>query len=245
MAVTDILTLLFLVALAFNGAMHGFLASLVKPAAILLSFALAWAWYMNTHQFNTTCVITLSGPILFSWLMHLAIRTWVRKEMFPYISPLSRLGGMAVNLAWGGAMAIVCIGLLSVFPYEKFELQNMGKDVERSQAVAIVRPFLASKGLIPSKKQKMPCLDDICKVDETDKEELSAEKEMQELYNDPHIKKLMSDPEAMAAIQSRNIAKIMQNPIINEMKSDPAFMLKAMRLFPKVQQKINAHETTD
>ncbi len=242
MTMTDTISLVFLLVLAVNGAYKGFLRSLVKPVALVLSLALSWSWYFNTHNFNAACLISITGPFIISWLINLGIKRWVNADPIPEISLMSRLGGQAVGLISGSILIAITVAFMAVFPFKRFELGNWEKDVQHSKALAIIRPTLISKGILSAAPTPAPCLNDVCKVDENDKADLSSDKDMLELMNDPHIQKLLNDPEAMSAIQSQNIGKIMSNPAINELKSDPAFVLKAMRLYPKIQQKINAHE---
>lgn len=242
MATTDIVILLFLIVLAANGAYHGFARALINPVTLLLSLALSWVWYTQTRQFNTACLISMLMPFGLSWLAGRWIRSQTPAGSLADLPMLSRLCGMAVELIWGGTIAALVVGFMAVFPFKQFELENWSKDVQRSQALASIRPTLIQYGILPAAKKPTPCLNDVCKIDEDDKADLSTDKELTELAQDPRILKLLNDPSAMTAIRSQNIARILSDPIINELRSDPQFLIKVMRAYPKIQQKINAHE---
>ena len=186
----------------------------------------------------------LAGPFLLSWLLNLGVDHWLKPSAAP-LSAVNQLGGLAVGIVWGGLLVTMAVAVLALLPLEKFELESCARDVRQSKVLAVIRPVLAGKGLLPAAKIRAPCLNDVCKMDDDDKKTLSFDQEMQEFTRDPHIQKLLHDPEAMAAIRSQNFTRIMNNPVINELKADPAFLLKAMHLYPKIQQKINAHETAD
>ncbi|MBF0387930.1 MAG: CvpA family protein [Candidatus Omnitrophica bacterium] len=240
MAITDLAIFIFLAILVFSGARQGFARSVVQPVALIISFTSCWTIYLQTHNFNAALMIGILGPFILSWLMDLGLNYLKKINPEQQLSTISRLGGISVGLIWGGAMVFIAVALMSLLPFKDLELENVGKDFNRSVSRALIRPVLVKQGLLPSSKAQAPCPSDLCSMDASAATALAASPDIQELTNDPLVQKLLKDPEAMAAMKSQNIGKILTNPVINEMKSNPQFILKMMRLYPKVQEQINA-----
>ena len=242
MTITDIIVILFLLLQVINGTYQGFLRSLIGPAALLTSMALSWSYYIHWHNFILTCLISIIGPFLISWLIKAVLQLWISPGNSQEPTLISRLLGQTVCLAWGGALAAVTVALLCVFPFNKFELDNIGKDVHRSYTATLIKPILVSKGILPADRPPSECQGDACKLRENNEKTLAADARVQDIMNDPRIQKLINDPEASAAIQSRDIRRILSNPTIKELSNDPDFVIKAMQLYPDIQKMNNALE---
>ena len=211
---------------------------LVWPISLLITFAAGWAYYKVTHQFNVVWLIGLCGPYLFSWLIKFAVKRWFNPDQNPP-GIFSRLCGIALNLTWATVFVFLVVAVLAVFPFGRFDLKKFENDVHQSITFKLVKPVLVSRGILPADASPALCMEDVCKVDASTAKALSDDEEVQAIINDPRIRKMMSDPKIMAAFQSRDIGAILSNPVLSDLRNDPAFLLKAIKVYPKMQKVLN------
>ncbi|MBF0593459.1 MAG: hypothetical protein HQL22_00670 [Candidatus Omnitrophica bacterium] len=239
MAVTDIIAIIFLVIMAANGTYQGFMRSLAGPVSFLLGLGLGCGYYLLSHDFRGGWIIGIITPFLICWLINRILRERFNPYVDPQLSLLSRLSGQLLSLSWGIIVVGALVGFLSFFPFEKFELENAGRDVQRSATLALIKPILAKKNLLPSSPPTKSCLNDMCSMSEEDNKTLSSQDEIQTVINDPRVQKLINDPAAVQAIKDRNFTAIMSNPTIKELEKDPGFIAKVLKAYPKIQGQIN------
>jgi hypothetical protein len=245
MAVTDIIVLVYLGLMGVIGGAKGFWRTLAGPMALIVCLGIAWIVWKTTHHAFISGAIALVGPYLLSWLINQGLRRWLKPDTDPVLSFISMLSGSLMNMTLAVLFLLPVAVLLTVFPFNRFELENAGRDAARSVTLKLVKPILVDKGILPADPSPALCLGDICRMTPATNQTLADDPEVKAIISDPRIQKLMNDPKTMEDFQGRNIAALMQNPVIAELRSDPDFMLKAMKAYPRIQKQLNEKRPTE
>lgn len=235
MTYTDGIVIAILTIMGASGATRGFVRSLIGPAALLLSIGISWVWYQLTASYLISLLISIIAPFILSRIAEEILKLWTPPDGRPRISLLDRIGGQMLALVFGGAVVLLSIALLGIIPLERWELGNANKDIKGSYTFSLVRPTLIKNGLLSDAPIKKDCPDNLCSMDEGQLASIADEKEIQAFLADPRIQKIMLDPEIQKAAAERNFLKILSHPVIKDLSSDPAFMARALKLFPKIQ----------
>jgi hypothetical protein len=234
---TDVAVIVFLVILAANGAYQGLLRSLVGPVSLLLSLATSVVVYFVTKSFSATFLTTVLSPLFYGWAIVVLIKKFLNPNESPELSMVSRVMGQVVNLVWGSLLVFVAVAFLAFFPFDRFDLAGVSKDVRRSFTYRLVEPVFLNK-LIAKATAPAPltCAADLCSAPEADLQTLSNDPDIQTIMNDPRIQKMMDDPAAQKAIEAQDFSAILGNPAVQELTQDPQFIIKAIKAYPKIQQ---------
>ncbi len=239
MSVTDLVISAFLLLHAVIGLHQGLLRAIIGPVGLALAIIIGITYYNFTHNFMVSGLISFFGQMIIPWLLGKFLKFGLNQFDPPEIHVLSRLGGMAVTLAWGCALTALAITLLALFPFNRFELENASKDIHRSIALSVIKPTLIKKGILPNDAPAETCSGDSCQMKEMDTAALANDPEIQSLLKDPRLIKLMNDTEALKDIESRDFKRILSNPVIRELQQDPKFLLKILKIYPKIQPFMN------
>ncbi len=231
---TDICFILVLTILSITGYYRGFLRTIIGPLAFLAATGAAFLFFKKTNNVLTAMSIGLFGPIFLGWLINLLLDNTFLRNKLPVTSPLSRFGGLLFNAAWGGFIFLSLLAILIIMPLDVFNLRDVNDNARASMTYKIFKDSFTSLGITPPNEAKK-CASGACSMSNEKKRELASDDEMQEIMNDPRVLKLISDPAMQAAIEKQDIAAIMSNPIIFELGKDPAFIAKAMRIYPKIK----------
>ena len=241
MVITDVVVIIFLFVMGYTGAARGFLKTLTFPLALLCTFILGWAITPISGHFPGIWIFGFFGLYFFIFLINAGLNRWIN----PHQNPpgfISRLGGLVVHLTWGSVILLCVTALTAVFPFNKFELENAGKDIQQSTTLKLIKPVLVAKGILPADTPPALCLSDVCKMDEPINKVLTDDADVQSVIHDPRMQKIFNDPETIAVFQSRNMNAIMSNPTVTELRNDPAFLLKAIKAYPRIQQRLNERQ---
>jgi hypothetical protein len=246
MTITDITVIVLLVISAANGAHQGFIRSLVGPTALVISLIASIFVYLATKNFSAAFLTALLGPFFLAWIIVTIIKKCLNTDAAPQVSAISRIGGQAVNLIWGSIAILLTVAFLAFFPFDRFDLPGISKDIRRSFTFRIVQPLFLNKALDKGTASAAPsgCLTDFCSTSEEDLQKLSADPAIQAIMTDPRIQKLQEDSALQKAIETRDYGAIINNPTVRELTQDPQFLLKAFKAYPKIQQ-LQAVETSN
>jgi hypothetical protein len=243
LAITDIIVIVLLVILAANGAYQGLLRSLVGPVALLISLLLSVFVYFSTKSFSASFLTAVLGPFFFAWIIVSALKRWLNSEESPRLSIVSRVGGQVVNVVWGSIVIFLTIAFLAFFPFNRFDLPGVSKDIHRSFCYRLIEPMFINKALNYEKPlNPADCEAGLCSASEKDLEALAADPQIQAILNDPRVQRLYNDPAAQIAIKNKDYRAILDNPAIRELSQDPRFLIQALKVYPKIQALTNAQQ---
>jgi hypothetical protein len=237
LAITDIVVIVLLIIMAANGAYQGFLRSLVGPLALILSLMTSVLVYFNTKSFSTGFLIAVLGPFFYGWVIVTLLKKWLNAEEAPRLSITSRVGGQVVNVVWGSIVIFITIAFLAFFPFNRFDLPGVSKDVHRSFSFRLIKPIFTNK----TKTYVPPtiltdCESGICSASDKQMQTFADDPEVQAIANDPRMQNLLNDPAIQKAVENKDYRAILANPAVNELGKDPQFLIKVIKLYPKVQQ---------
>jgi hypothetical protein len=241
LAITDIIVIVLLIILAANGAYQGLLRSLVGPVSLILSLLTGILLYLSTKLFSAAFLCVVLGPFFYGWILVTLLKKWLNPDDAPRLSMLSRVGGQVVNLAWGGLISLVTVAFLAFFPFNRFDLGGVSKDVRRSLTFRMIEPLFIS-GALSNNKPINPygCITDLCSVNEESAEKLLADPNVLAIMSDPRIQKLQNDPETQKALETRDYRAILASPVVRELSQDPKFLIQVLKVYPKIQAITNA-----
>jgi|GEM_PF-2515941 len=235
-ATTDIVVIILLIIMAANGAYQGLLRSLVGPVALIISLILSVLIYISTKNFIATFLTGVLGPFFLGWIIVSALKHWLNSDEAPRLSIVSRVGGQIVNLVWGSIVIFLTIAFLAFFPFNRYELAGVSKDVRRSASFRLIEPMFIDKALHSAPlPDPAACEAGLCAAGVQDMQTLTADPQIQAIMNDPRVQKLQEDPDAQKAMENRDFAALVNNPVIQELTMDPQFLMKALKAYPKIQ----------
>lgn len=211
--ITDMLVGLILFLLLLNGASQGFLLSAIGPAALTLSALVSWLIFVTTKNIGFTVLSGLLAPFLFGWFLKTVINLFAGKDT-PVPSLTSRIGGAVLSMGWGAPLIIGTLLIIVFFPLQNEQLLSARQDIYKSFSYNTLSKALS---LPDPRKNKT----------------LTAEEKKQaikEITKDLRFQAALRDPELRTALENKDFAKILSNPLIQQMSVDPAFMLKALQL---------------
>ncbi|NLE64323.1 MAG: hypothetical protein GX606_00155 [Elusimicrobia bacterium] len=215
---TDIVTVVILFLLALRGASEGFWRSLIWPASITVSyliFALSFATSRNLIMSGLAAVV---ASFLTKWLLGLVFKR--PSDETPPPALLSRIGGIAIQLSWSTALALILITCLALAPLGQFGLGDINDDAQRSHAYGLIKPFI----VLPKNKKKITPRN-------KDLQAMADDPAVQVLLEDERIRSLIEDKAFLEAAEKRDIQKILNDPRIQELQKDPTFLVKIMRIY--------------
>lgn len=237
MTITDIIILFFLAISTTCGFFSGIFQVLIGPTSLILSTIACYFIYLFTQNMVVSIIACIPVQFIISWLLKLTVKNFIPPMEDNLLSIISRLGGGIVSLAWSGLIAGIIVALLGVLPLERFELNNLSKDVRQSTTFSLLRPLLVKRGFIAEPVVKpSDCLGGLCKMTDQTVEDLAEDPEVKEIMNDPRMQKLSNDPKAMEAVEKRDIQALLSNPVVAELTADPSFLVKAMKVYGKLQR---------
>ncbi len=245
MTTTDIIVIAFLLFQAATGTVQGFLRSLIWPLALTISLLTSWTFYKASHNFPWSILLELILPVVLSIMMHSALKRLVNNDDTPRLMLISRIAGQVVNLSWGSILAASLVVLLSLYPFERFELENAGRDIRRSYTLHLARPILETHRILPSlhAEDAVECLKDLCKMDPQKLAALANDPELKKITDDPRLQKLINDPAFAEAAKKQDIGALLQNPLVGELGRDPELIETLIKAFPKIQALSSSKDT--
>ena len=220
MAITDITVLIILVLLAVRGACKGFLPTLIGPASFVIATTAAILWFNVMPNMIVALLIALIGPILLAWIIRQILIRTTWKDGLPPATPVSRISGAILQALWGGSMLLVVVIIAIIVPLKDLGFANIANDLETSTTYRIFQRPLESFNLIPHREKIV-----------------SPDQDIQDILADPKIQKLLSDPQALAAIEKKDIATLFSNPLILDLTRDPVLISKMLRVYPKLKER--------
>jgi hypothetical protein len=152
---------------------------------------------------------------------------------------LSRLGGSAVNLAWGGSTLVLTLLFLTMLPLKEFGLNGLRRDMNASYSYRLLERAVFGIKKPPSKPQQEEISCPACAVSKAEQDALVADDDVQALLNDERVQKMIADPAIKAAADKKDFAKLLTNPAIMELAKDPAFLAKFLKAYPKIRARMN------
>lgn len=214
MSVTDAVIIFCSIFLLWKGAIQGFLASLLGPAALIFSTIVSLVYFCLTKNFVVSLCIGLLGPFLLAWVFRFFLYSWT-KIVNPngILSLTSRIGGALLTWSWGMIMAGLTVLLLSMAPPINKPLRLMLEDIHMSLAYQLVKPldlFATDNALGP--------------VD------------LKSLYQDKRIQDIVNDPQITEAILHHDYSTVMSNPKMVALTQDPAMIKKIMAVYKQMYQ---------
>ena len=236
MTITDAIVITLLLLLTAKGAYQGFLRSLITPLAIILSLIPGLLYFFGMGNFKLSLLIAVIGPFLISRLILFILRILTGTDQAPEPGLLSRMAGQAVSFVWGAIVLLFVIAVLSLFPFERFELGGITREVLRSKTFQIIEPTLIRHGVNP--RGNKDCSGS-CDAREKAAEKLASDKDIAQMIADPRVQKLISDPVIQAAINRQDMAALLSNPAIRELAADPHFLIKALKAYPKIRSQMS------
>jgi hypothetical protein len=243
LTITDMTVIVLLVILAANGAYQGLLRSLVGPVALIISLILTGFVYLSTKSFSATFLTAILSPFFFAWIIVSALKKWLNSEEAPRLSIVSRVGGQIVNVVWGSIVIFVTIAFLAFFPFNRFDLAGVSKDVHRSVSFRLIEPMFIDKALhYEPRPDPATCEAGLCSTSEQDLQALASDPQIQAIMNDPRVQRLQNDPDAQKAMENRDYGALVNNPTIRELTMDPQFLIKALKAYPKIQALTNQQQ---
>lgn len=231
---TDMSFIAVLGVLMVAGYFRGFLRTIIGPCSLCIATVGAYYLFKHTHNPISALTLGLFGPMFLGLIINLILDNTVLRGKPPQVSTISQIAGALFNLAWG---ALVCLSILAglvVIPLDTFGLGDINQNVRTSMTYHLLKDRLATFGVIPPDDIKA-CTTGTCSMVKPGQEQLMNDKDVQEVLNDPRILKLVSDPAMQAAIEKQDVAAMISNPVIFELGQDPAFIAKAMRIYPKIK----------
>ena len=223
MGMTDVFIFIGFALLISSAFRRGFLHTLFWPLAILVASLLSIGTYLLSN--NLWCV--LATYVLSSFLIRKLLPVFQRNPNPDNPLPPSlrnRIMAIPINLIWGTFLTFLIVLALSLMPFEKFGLSDISYDVFHSMTYKkIAEIMVVPTGMDPAAEKKCPACD-------PQFEALIHAPMTQELLQDPRILKLISDPEFLDAVNKKDLAKLTRHPIVQDLRHDPSFLLKALRL---------------
>jgi hypothetical protein len=210
---------------------------LVGPTALILSLITSIFVYLGTKNFSASFLTAVVGPFFFGWIAVTLLKKWLNSEEAPRLSIVSRVGGQVVNILWGSVVAFAVVAFLAFFPFDRFDLAGVSKDVRRSISFHLIKPVLIKKfGNYESAGNLSSCRTNLCSASPDDLEDLSADPQIQAIMNDPRLQNLINDPAVQQAAEKGDYRPILSSPVMRELSQDPEFLIKAIKAYPKIQQ---------
>ncbi|MFH0754559.1 MAG: CvpA family protein [Candidatus Omnitrophota bacterium] len=231
---TDVTFLTIIAVLTIIGYFRGLLRTVVGPVSFGAALLVAFFLYQKTHNPIITLSVGLFGPVFLGAVINTIINHTIMRNKIPEPSTLSRITGAAFNCLWGSIICLTILAGLIVMPLDAFRLGDINNNARGSITYALLRKPFASKGIISS-YEAQACVSGVCTMSEKDQNKLAADKDVQEIMNDPRVLRLMASPAIQGAIDAQDYTALFSNPIVMELGQDPEFLAKALRVYPKIK----------
>ncbi|MBF0569645.1 MAG: CvpA family protein [Candidatus Omnitrophica bacterium] len=235
MTMTDIFVLIALAAMAINGAMGGFVHSLLGPISFIVSILIGGLVYLISRNFTAALLVASIAPFIVGWALKKAVRHFLNRNTPQKPSPISRIGGLAVNLVLGGLMIAIFVGALSLIPLGSYGLGDINTDITESKTTQLIEPFVLMRQ--GRDADGNPCPTNLCNMKAEDAQALNADPIIQEIAKDPRFQKILNSPEIQSAIQRGDYAVLLRDPAVIELQKDPSFIVKAFRAYATIRAK--------
>ncbi|MBF0486238.1 MAG: CvpA family protein [Candidatus Omnitrophica bacterium] len=230
---TDIVVFLVFAILATNGYAQGFWRALVGPVCFVVSITAGFLIFIFTKNAAAGFLTSVVGSILLTWALNTVIH--LRSDNNPdALQRWSRILGGVVNIVWGGMILLVVLLFLALVPIKNSKLDFVRADMNRSATYQLIAEQVKQHKIMPRKPT--PCMNNLCNMSEADQKALLEDKEIQSMMNDPRMKKLLDNPKLTEAIEKQDLAAILSNPDMQALSKDPAFVIKALRVYPKIMK---------
>ncbi len=228
MSMTDLFVFVGFSILIARAIRYGLTRTLFWPLATLTSGFLSISVYFLSN--NLWC--TLATYALSAFLIRKLLPVFQKKpdpDSPTTLSFSNKIMAVAVNLVWGAFLTFAIVLPLSIMPFEQFNLTDISYDIFHSRTYAQIAAIM----VIPLNKNSSAAK--TCTSCDPQFNTLINAPMTQDLLKDPRILKLINDPEFQDALNKKDIAKLSRHPVLRELRHDPAFLLKALRLQMTIQ----------
>lgn len=215
---TDSIVRIILIIFFVKGCLQGVGKSVRAPLSLILGGIISLLYYQATADLVKTMLISLISPILISIglavTMKLFTKTIVKDKE---LSPLSRLGGGTVSLAWNSIYLCLVLIFISIFPGGNADFQAIQNDVLRSNSFALAKDL--SRNIFPVEaldiKTLFTNLQDVKKI-----EKLRSTKAFKRIMKNQKFVDFLSDETIAKDLLDQDITKVLSNPKLQEMLKD-------------------------
>lgn len=205
------------------GCFKGFLKAVIGPLSLIACWTYALYHYKLNQNFMIAVGISMLGPIILSIGISLILKIF--KKIFnkeAEISPLSRLAGGVVSMAWSGFYFILMILLVAMIPINTPKFKTFKEDLKKTKSYYFAKVYVANH--IPS----FDSLDKISSAIEDPQimEEISQSKRFKKLLTNSKVQNLYEDPEIKDLIKDKNYSQLISNPKIQELMKDQDLVME-------------------
>jgi uncharacterized membrane protein required for colicin V production len=228
----DFVVLALLVYFLYKGWVNGFLRTLIKPVALILSCISGLIYYSQTHNLIASLLIGILGPIALNILFSLGITIWHKTvNANSPLSYVSRLSGSCISLLHGSVHFILIAVLIIMTPWDFPWLSRLREQMASSRSYALIRKPL--KPFLPAKPMNAR---DILKMmhDPSRMEKIQSLKEYKMLMEEKEITDLLSDKDILRYIQDKNFSALMAHPKMRSLLKNPKALKKVLNLNVKI-----------
>ncbi len=215
---TDSIIRVILIIFFVKGCLQGISKSARAPISLMLGGFISLLYYQATSNLMKTMLISLVSPILISITLSLTLKYFTKtivKSKEP--SPLSRLGGGAISLAWNSIYLCLVLIFISIFPGSNADFQAMQNDVLRSSSFALAKDL--SRNVFPVEaldiKTLFSNLQDVKKI-----EKLRSTKAFKRIMNNKKFVDFLTDETITKDLMNQDISKVLSNPKLQDMLKD-------------------------
>jgi uncharacterized membrane protein required for colicin V production len=239
MTITDSVISLIILLLATNGYYQGFAGSIAGPLCFLAGSLIGYTAYLLTRNAGGGFLACVLCSFFFNWLLKTIWR--LRGQQTPgKISRLSRALGALLHVSWGIMVILFVLLLLTFLPLKEGRFAFAWKDMNSSLAYQYISQQIKERDILGGRS--LACAGGLCSLDEEGLTALTEDKEVISMMNDPRMQKLINSPKLQKAVLNQDTAAIMNDPDVKSLTKDPGFLIKALRVYPKILKNSGAGE---
>ncbi len=239
--ITDAIIIISVFFCLWRGACRGFLKSIFAPIAFIIATTVAFSLFKITGNIFIGLGVGLLGPMCIYWFLVFILRSFgqlVGEENQPNL--ISRLSGAGITAAWGLVLTLPLVLVLSFMPNVHPIVSRVTTDIKNSQVYNMIKPlkdlFSQPAKNIPPKNASGGTMVVGPSTQKSSAATASTGDPIQDLVHDMRMQDLINDPVIKKAIEEKNYATLLASPLILEMAQDPQFIKKLMAAYAEMQK---------
>ncbi len=171
--------------------------------------------------------ISLLGPIILSicvsWVIKGVRKLFNREDD---ISPLSRLLGGIISMAWSGSYFILMMLLVVMIPFKNPKFVKFKESLKNSKTYQLAKFYIGDNVSLFSNLEKISSAIENPEM----MKEISNSKKFQKLITDSKVQSLYDDPEIQQLVNEKNYSALITNPKVQEMMKDKKLMMEFIKI---------------
>lgn len=227
LTITDYILLIVTAVSACNGWRRGFLRSLAGPLSLVVCSIFSFLYFQKTHNLLLSLLLGALGPFLLNIILSSFLGIWQKtaNENKP-ISPSSRILGGFFNGSWNICILILFLILILLTPANLFGLTKVRNDISHSLTFSFLNQFM------PDHRPLLDHFPNTARVfqDPLKLKAVESSQEYQDLMHDDKIQNILSDKNLIEQIRQGEVAKVLNNPKIQEVSQDQELIKKFFAL---------------